>query len=286
MGNISGCGRSRLHSEPVGVCVARLERSGLTSDQSGALLWSEFNETITARFASAGLPGPSPRPVADWEADPANWPFLQRRQEVLTTAPFISVVICTRDRPDQLKNCLRHLSLQEYPQFEVIVVDNAPTTEAVRALVRVQQGEMAIRYVLEPRPGLSWARNAGVSAASGQIIAFLDDDEEPDRQWLVGLASGFAQGSDIGCVTGTVLPARLDTPAQELFEQLGGLRTGRGFSSATFTRHGPQSPGTRCRRLAWALTWLSGERHLRSLEDLMSRWEREPLPTRGKTRLP
>ena len=110
------------------------------------------------------------------------------------------------------------------------------------AFVRVQQGEMAIRYVLEPRPGLSRARNAGVSAASGQIIAFLDDDEEPDRQWLVGLASGFAQGSDIGCVTGTVLPARLDTPAQELFEQLGGLRTGRGFSSATFTRHGPQSP--------------------------------------------
>ena len=122
---------SRLHSEPVGVCVARLERSGLTSDQLGALLWSEFNETITARFASAGLPGPSSLTGSGLEADPAKWPFLQRRQEVLTTAPFISVVICTRDRPDQLKNCLRHLSLQEYPQFEVIVVDNAPTTEAV-----------------------------------------------------------------------------------------------------------------------------------------------------------
>jgi len=46
--------------------------------------------------------------------------------------------------------------------------------------------------VLEPRPGLSWARNAGIAAAAGEIIAFLDDDEEPDCHWLAGLACGFA----------------------------------------------------------------------------------------------
>jgi GT2 family glycosyltransferase len=123
-----------------------------------------------------------------------------------------------------------------------VVVDNAPATDAVQAVVKALEGEMALRYVPESRPGLSWARNAGISAAFGQIIAFLDDDDEPDRQWLAGLACGFARADDIGCVTGMVLPARLDTPAQELFEQLGGHSKGRGFSSAVFSRQGPQSP--------------------------------------------
>ena len=71
--------------------------------------------------------------------------------------------------------------------------------------------------------------------------------QQPDhgtagRQWLAGLAYGFARGDDIGCVTGMILPARLDTPAQELFEQVGGHSTGRGFTAAIFSRHGPQSP--------------------------------------------
>jgi GT2 family glycosyltransferase len=232
----------RLNSEPLGVCVVRLGRDGLTPGQLGALLWSEFNDAITERFASAGLPGPGLLTGDGLEADPAVWPFLQHRQAVLAEAPFISVVICTRDRPDRLQTCLRCLGRQEYPRFEVVVVDNAPAADAVRAVVEALQDEVALRYVPEPRAGLSWARNAGISAASGQIIAFLDDDEEPDRQWLAGLACGFAQADDIGCVTGMVLPARLDTPAQELFEQLGGHCKGRDFSPAVFSRHGPQSP--------------------------------------------
>ena len=124
------------------------------------------------------------------------------------------------------------------------MVDNASAADAVRDLVMRQCADrrLPLRYVAEPRPGLSWARNAGIAAASGEIIAFLDDDEEPDRHWLAGLAAGFARGDDIGCVTGMVVPARLDTPAQELFEQLGGHCKGRGFSPAVFSRHGPQSP--------------------------------------------
>lgn len=232
----------RLHSEPLGVCVAHLGRRGLTPDELGALLWSQLNGPIMERFASAGLLGPSSLTRDGLEADPDAWPFLKHRKAVLAAAPFISVVICTRDRPDRLETCLRCLRRQEYPRFEIVVVDNAPTTDAIHALVKTLQGGVTLRYVSEPRPGLSWARNAGISAAAGEIIAFLDDDEEPDRQWLAGLACGFAQADDIGCVTGMVLPARLDTPAQELFEQLGGHCKGRGFSSAVFSRHGPQSP--------------------------------------------
>ncbi len=232
----------RLHTEPIGTCVIDVAEDGLTPDQLGELLWPDFSASVAARFAAAGLPRPSSLKGDGLAADPAAWPFLRRRLAALAAAPFISIVICTRDRPDRLKNCLRSLSHQEYPRFEVVVVDNAPASDAVRILVGAAEGGATVRYVKEPLPGLSWARNAGTAAASGEIIAFLDDDEEPDDHWLAGLACGFAQGDDIGCVSGMVVPARLDTEAQEMFERLGGHRTGRGFTPAVFSRHGPQSP--------------------------------------------
>ncbi len=231
----------RLYTEPVSVCVVEIASEGLTPDQLGALLWPEFAKPVAERFLAAGLPEPRTLSGGGLDGLPGTWPFLQHRQAVLTSAPFISVVICTRDRPGQLETCLRCLSSQEYPSFEVVVVDNAPS-EAVRDIVNAGYTGRPSRYVPESRPGLSWARNAGTAAASGDIIAFLDDDEEPDRHWLAGLACGFARGDDIGCVSGMVLPARLDTAAQQLFEQLGGHSQDRGFSAAVFSRQGPQSP--------------------------------------------
>jgi O-antigen biosynthesis protein len=232
----------RLHTEPVGTCVVRLDEEGLTPGQLGALLWPALRKPVTERFAAAGLPQPAALTSEGLAAEPAAWPFLRHRREVLEDAPFVSVVVCTRDRADQLETCLRHLDRQEYPRFEVVVVDNVPTSDAARALVEDRKVQVTYRYVVESRGGLSWARNAGTAAASGDIIAFVDDDAQPDCHWLTGLARGFARGDDIGCVTGITLPARLDTPAQELFEQLGGHSNGRGFSPAVFSRHGPQSP--------------------------------------------
>ncbi len=234
---------ARLHTEPVGVCVAQLDPEGLDPDQLGALLWPEVREPVTERFAAAGLPQPRRLSGAGLAADPATWPFLRQRQAVLAAAPFISVIVPTRNRAERRQTWLECLSKQEYPRFEVVVVDNAPADDAVRTFVEAAQGGgMALRYVREPRAGTSWAANAGVAASAGEIIAFCADDGEPDPHYLTGLARGFARGDDIGCVTGTVLPARLDTPAQELYEQFGGYRKGRGFSPAIFSRHGPQSP--------------------------------------------
>ena len=233
---------ARLHTEPVATCVVQFDARGLTPDEVGALLWPGLREPVTQRFAAAGLPEPATLTGEGLAAEPAAWPFLRRRHAVLAAAPFISVVICTSDRPDQLAACLRHLDRQQYPRFEVVVVDNAPTSDAVRTLVEGRQSRVTYRYVVEPKGGLSWARNAGTAAAFGEIVAFLDDDEEPDGHWLAVLAHGFARGDDIGCVTGIILPARLDTPAQEMFEQIGGHSKGRGFSPAVFSRHSPQNP--------------------------------------------
>ncbi len=232
----------RLHGEAVGTCIVGLDDEGLTPAQLGALLWPELHEPVAARFLAAGMPAPGTLTGEGLAADEATWPFLVRRREVLAKAPMISVVICTRDRPEQLDNCLHHFEQQEYPRFEVVVVDNAPSGDAVRVVTESRPGPVTDRYVVEVRPGLSWARNAGIAAASGEIIAFIDDDEEPDRHWLAGLAAGFARDNDIGCVVGMIAPARLDTQAQEWFEWYGGHSKGRGFTAAVFSRHGPQSP--------------------------------------------
>lgn len=233
---------TRLHTEPVGACVLPVPHGGLTPDQLAAALWRQVREIVQERYQASGLPQPDTLPGTGLGDAPGEWPFSRRRAEVLAEAPFISVVLCTRDRAEQLRACLRWLERQQYPRFEVVVVDNAPHGEAVRSAVAAWRGAMPCRYVAEPRAGLSWARNAGAASAAGEIVAFLDDDEEPDRHWLAGLAGGFARSAGIGAVTGMILPARLDTPAQELFELAGGHSMGRGFTAAVFSPDGPQSP--------------------------------------------
>ena len=233
----------RLHTEPIGVCVTTLPREGIAPDALAALLWAEVSGPVARRFQDAGLTAPTALTGKGLTADSDAWPFLRERAGLLAGAPFISVVVCTRDRPEQIKKCLSRLAGQQYPRFEVVVVDNAPTSDALRKVVEGQAGGGAeFRYCVEPRPGLSWARNAGIAAAASDIIAFLDDDDEPDEHWLAGIADGFARSERIGCVSGVVLPARLDNAVENLFEEIGGHSKGRGFVKETFSKSGPQSP--------------------------------------------
>jgi O-antigen biosynthesis protein len=231
---------AKLHTEPVGVCVVTLPEVGISPDGLAALLWGELAEPVAERFAAAGLARPAALTGSGLAVEPGAWPFLRRRSATLANAPFISVVVCTRDRPDQIKKCLDRLAGQQYPRYEVVVVDNAPTSDALRGVVEGQGPEF--RYHVEPRPGLSWARNTGIAAARSEIIAFLDDDDEPDEHWLASIACGFAISDRIGCVTGIVVPARLDNAVEGLFEQIHGHTKGRGFVKDTFSKSGPQSP--------------------------------------------
>jgi O-antigen biosynthesis protein len=231
---------ARLYGDPVGAFLFEVEAQGLTAEALGDRLWRDIGTEVTRRYADAGVSAPCGIPALGLGMAAAR--LSEKRSGAPESDPLISVVVCTRDRPGLLQNCISHLDLQQYAHFEVIVVDNAPAGDEARQITRNQARRRPYRYVVEPRPGLSWARNAGVSVAVGDIVAFLDDDDEADPRWLAGIARGFARGQRVGCVTGSVLPARLDTAAQELFEQLGGHRKGRGFAQMMFSRSGPQNP--------------------------------------------
>ena len=146
-------------------------------------------------------------------------------------AGTVSVVVCTRNRPDDLVRCLASLAALDPAPLEIIVVDNAPGTGVTRAVVD-RMG--AARYVAEARPGLSAARNAGLRAARGEIVAFTDDDVTVERSWASRLGEPFADPA-VAVTTGLVLPAALDTEAQLLFEHaFGGF--GQGYRPLRFGR--------------------------------------------------
>ena len=94
-------------------------------------LWTELSEPVARRFAAAGRTAPATLAGSGLPADPDGWPFLRDRAALLADAPFISVVVCTRDRVEQIKKCLSRLARQQYPRYEVVVVDNAPTSDAL-----------------------------------------------------------------------------------------------------------------------------------------------------------
>lgn len=171
-------------------------------------------------------------------SDPLEALTSQRVGEQPAAAPpqRISVVICTRDRAGQLEQALRAVAALSPAPDEVLVVDNAPTSSATRDVVERFAG---VRYVREQRPGLSAARNTGLLAASGDVIAFTDDDAQVTSGWMARLRDAFADPETMA-VTGLVIPAALDTAGQVLFERhLGGFGRGylaQDFDSAFFRR--------------------------------------------------
>jgi GT2 family glycosyltransferase len=131
----------------------------------------------------------------------------------------ISVVICTRNRADQLGTCLTALKQVTYDPIEFLIVDNAPMDTQTRDLVaKFTQEDSRFRYTCEPSPGLSAARNHGISLARFDLVAFTDDDTSVDRDWPTALIAGFAADAAVVCVTGLVVPSSLKSSAERYFD--------------------------------------------------------------------
>lgn len=124
--------------------------------------------------------------------------------------PQISVIICTYNRAVLLARALMAFRDQEHPpSAEIVVVDNNSsddTADVVRRCTEDLRSVLPVAYVHEPRQGLSRARNTGIAAARGGILAFLDDDAVPSPGWLAALADAFAAHPDAAAVGGPIEP--------------------------------------------------------------------------------
>jgi O-antigen biosynthesis protein len=232
----------RLGTEPLGCLTVDAEGSDSLA-KAAAQQASSFRSQINDRLVASEQPPIGEVPLDGLQIDTHELAFVAERQRLLKDAPAISVVVCTRDRPERIAECVRWLADQDYPTYEIIVVDNAPADpEAVSAALASLDVAIPVRYILEPRGGLSRARNTGWQKASAEIIAFVDDDVLVDRHWLAEILRGFSATSEVGCVTGAVLPAELRTQSQLWFEEFGGFAKGRGFTREVFAPGHPQSP--------------------------------------------
>jgi succinoglycan biosynthesis protein ExoM len=119
-----------------------------------------------------------------------------------------SVVIPTYRRPEDLARAIDSVLAQQgvVGLYDIVVVDNDPdgTAEPVVRVIAAES-QVPIRYIQEPRPGISHARNTGVEYAAGRYLAFLDDDEEADSHWLAEFLATLER-FNADAVVGPVLP--------------------------------------------------------------------------------
>jgi GT2 family glycosyltransferase len=123
--------------------------------------------------------------------------------------PYISVVVCTYNGSRTIRDCLEGLRKLEYPNFEVIIVNDG-SKDATGEIVK----EYGFRVITTENRGLSSARNTGMRAARGEIVAYIDDDAIPDPHWLTYLAVTFMKTDHVG-VGGPNLPPPNDGSVAE-----------------------------------------------------------------------
>ncbi len=214
-----------------------LEPLEFEADESGAALLIRRNRRPIGFLMrqNSALRTWSPEELSEWISHALKTRIVEEaiRDELppprtKVSFPSLSVAICTRNRVATLKRCLDSvLPLQQKYGFELLVVDNAPSDDTTAKLVKRSS---PARYVLEKRPGLDFARNRAWMDATGDLIAYLDDDVVVDSSWLAGLQEAWDENSDAAAFTGLVMPLRLDTGAgcnmafrRDVLRDLGGF---------------------------------------------------------------
>lgn len=177
------------HGQVVGVVERFSEGRGLHA---------ESIKSLAEEFASAGAV--SPLRVED------------------DTLPRASIVVPTiYRRVELLDRTVKSLLELDYPDFEIVVVDNRAGVG--HSPIRLSTSDERVKIVAEPIPGISAARNRGVAESTGEFIAFTDDDAEVDQGWLRSLGGVFTVSPSVDMIGGMVRPAELDTEPQVWFEE-------------------------------------------------------------------
>jgi GT2 family glycosyltransferase len=237
---------ARLHTWPLGIIELPAYGDGISPDTLARGIWDALGPKINAHLRDDGLPEVSELSSVGVAAHTSTPPCVLARHAFMADVPFVSVIIPTHDRPEQLAALVHSIIASDYPStyFEIIVVDSAPSSDATSQIIeRYYKDSSQVRYVREDRAGSSNARNRGVALARGEIVAFADDDVLVDHHWLAEMVRGFYAGEDVGCVTGLIVPLEMETQTQEWFEQFGGFcKSGFARRMYNLTNHRPATP--------------------------------------------
>lgn len=195
----------RLHSEPLGVIDVAL---------TGADTAHIFDEAATTFAKAIEL-----HHVLDHEDGSCR----DGRKDLFASAPSVSVVLATKNRPVLARRCLESIVQLEYPNFDVVVVDSSDGNET-ETLIKEHFGD--VHYVRNHAGRVCVAKSRGARAAQGTYVAFTDDDAEVDRHWVTELVLALESSPNVACATGFVMPLELETRAQGLFEESGAFVEG------------------------------------------------------------
>jgi GT2 family glycosyltransferase len=116
--------------------------------------------------------------------------------------PRVSVVVCTHNGASTIRECCEGLLELDYPNYEVLVIDDGSSDQTANLA-----GEYGFRVIRNDHAGLSTARNTGLKEASGEIVAYIDDDAYPDPNWLHYLAASFTNTAHAGVGGPNLSPA-------------------------------------------------------------------------------
>ncbi|MCY7383960.1 MAG: glycosyltransferase [Microcoleus sp. CAN_BIN18] len=220
----------RLHGNPIGQATLAAVGGSIGGSQLRETLMNAVGENLWKNCLYDAL---------EWD-----------ERGPVQAVPIATVVVCTRDRPEDLQRCLEAFMRMPDDGQEYLVIDNCPSSDGTQELVK---NYPKVRYVREDVPGSSAARNRALREAKHEFVAFTDDDAAPDPNWLRSLLQNFTDPR-VMCVTGLVMPLELETEAQEWFERYS--PHGRGFERVVFD-------GAECNPLIVATVGVSASMALR-----------------------
>ena len=225
----------RAHGEPLAIIHTYEPLERVSAETLAAAIWDQCAEAIRAHcehFACCRPPANAADLLAGLVTGADGCPGARPRRG----GASVTVVIPTGGRPRKLERCLGSLCELDYAPFDVVVVDNKPERPGTEHVVAAFVDRLSVRYVAEPRPGSSVARNRGVAETAAELVAFADDDVVLDRGWLGWLLDPFADPR-VSATAGMILPLELQTESQKRLEQYAGFSKGVGAHTYDLSEH-------------------------------------------------
>jgi GT2 family glycosyltransferase len=230
----------RLHGDTLATIEAPVVDGRVETSELSEWIWQAAGDRLLSHVQANGC---VPVSILTRQALIAGLPAPRCNQRDQSAGrPFVSVVVLTAGRTERLAHCIRSIVDLSYPDFELVIVDNAPESGSTRELVaQWARARIRVRYITEPVRGVSRARNRGIASTEAGIVAFTDDDVMVDQGWIERIVAPFLEDEQVGVVTGLVIAARLETIEERRFEHFSGFARGLDVLTFDTDQHRPPS---------------------------------------------